>query len=69
MAGREGRRLRDRVPSVLDAATDAPADDDVDERDAFDRVTFTDEELTELALDASPFDPFDPDVDPFEPPA
>lgn len=41
--------------------------DDVDERDAFDRVEFDDDELTELALAADPFDPFDPDVDPFDP--
>ncbi|MCB0968372.1 MAG: hypothetical protein KDB37_16185 [Ilumatobacter sp.] len=65
MAGRDGRRLLGRVPGDAGGAND----DGVDERDAFDRVTFTDEELTELALDASPFDPFDPDVEPFEPPA
>jgi hypothetical protein len=35
------------------------------ELDAFDRVTFTDEELTRLALDAEPFDPFDPAVQQF----
>ncbi len=33
--------------------------------DPFDEVEFTDEELTELALDAEPFDPFDPDVEQF----
>lgn len=66
MAGRDGRRLLGR------AAIGEPAIDvanDIDDRDAFDRVTFTDEELTELALDAKAFDPFDPDVEPFEPPA
>ena len=35
------------------------------ELDAFDRVTFSDEELTELALEAEPFDPFGPDVEPY----
>jgi hypothetical protein len=43
--------------------------DEMDEtiaRDAFDLVEFTDEELTELALDADPFDPFDPDVEPID---
>lgn len=35
------------------------------ELDAFDRVTFTDEELTEMALGAEPFDPFDPGVERF----
>lgn len=34
-------------------------------RDAFDDVTFTDDELTELALGATPFDPFGPDVERF----
>jgi hypothetical protein len=40
--------------------------DDMDDTiglDAFDLVEFTDEELTELALDARPFDPFAPDVE------
>jgi hypothetical protein len=40
--------------------------DDTIPRDAFDLVEFTDEELTELALDADPFDPFDPDVEPID---
>ena len=64
MAERDGRRLLKRAP------VEPPTDDvdDVDDRDAFDRVTFTDEELTELALDARSFDPFDPDVEPFQPP-
>ena len=49
---------------------DEGGDDDPDaldelELDAFDRVTFTDEELTELALDAELFDPFDPEVECF----
>jgi hypothetical protein len=49
---------------------DGEGDDDPDaldelELDAFDRVTFTDEELTELALDAELFDPFDPEVERF----
>lgn len=35
------------------------------EQDAFDRVTFSDEELTRLALDAEPFDPFDPEIERF----
>lgn len=39
---------------------------DHDHTDAFDRVTFTDDELSELALAADPFDPFDDDVVPFE---
>jgi len=52
---------------------DEEGDDDPDaldelELDAFDRVTFTDEELTELALDAELFDPFDPEVDRFDGP-
>jgi hypothetical protein len=44
---------------------DDAGEDDLDalELDAFDRVTFTDEELTEMALDAEPFDPFDPEVE------
>ena len=45
---------------------DAYRTDDMDDtigRDAFDLVEFTDEELTELALDADPFDPFDPEVE------
>jgi hypothetical protein len=33
--------------------------------DPFDEVEFTDEELTALALEAAPFDPFDPDVERF----
>lgn len=65
MAGRDGRRLLGRASVGEPPAVEA---DDVDERDAFDRVTFTDEELTELALDATTFDPFDPEVEPFEPP-
>jgi hypothetical protein len=46
---------------------DAGQDPDLDalELDAFDRVTFTDDELTELALEAEPFDPFDPSIEPF----
>jgi hypothetical protein len=35
--------------------------------DPFDDVTFTDEELTELALGATPFDPFGPDVERWNP--
>lgn len=65
MAGRDGRRLLGRVSAGEPPATDA---DDIDDRDAFDRVTFTDDELTELALDATAFDPFDPEVEPFDPP-
>ena len=38
------------------------------EADAFDAVTFTDDELERLALDARPFDPFGADVEPFESP-
>ena len=52
----------------FDVRPDGPDEfDDFDEldRDAFDTVTFTDEELTELALDAKPFDPFDDDVEQF----
>jgi hypothetical protein len=48
---------------------DDPGDDpelDALELDAFDRVTFTDEELTEMALDAEPFDPFDPEIECFD---
>jgi len=41
--------------------------DGYDGRDEFDKVTFTDEELTELALGAQPFDPFGPDVVPIDP--
>lgn len=67
MAGREGRRLLGHA-AVGVPATDDVHVDDFDDRDAFDRVTFTDEELTELALDAPSFDPFDPEVEPFEPP-
>jgi hypothetical protein len=46
---------------------DDAGDDDLDalELDAFDRVTFTDDELTEMALEAEPFDPFDPEVEQF----
>ncbi|MAT06533.1 MAG: hypothetical protein CL424_15955 [Acidimicrobiaceae bacterium] len=66
MAGRDGRRLLGRA--LGDDHVDGDADDDIDERDAFDRVTFTDDELAEMALDAPPFDPFAPDVEPFEPP-
>ena len=40
-------------------------DDEEGELDDFDRVEFSDEELTQLALDAQPFDPFDPDVERF----
>lgn len=41
--------------------------DDLDgvEPDPFDAVTFTDDELTDLALAAETFDPFDPDVERF----
>ena len=71
MTGRDGRRLLGRgtvgEPPAVDT-DDIDDIDDFDERDAFDRVTFTDEELTELALDAPSFDPFDPEVEPFEPP-
>jgi hypothetical protein len=49
---------------VVDDAGDDPELDAL-ELDAFDRVTFTDEELTEMALEAEPFDPFDPDVERF----
>lgn len=49
---------------MVDDAADDPELDAL-ELDAFDRVTFTDEELTEMALDAQPFDPFDPEVERF----
>jgi hypothetical protein len=39
---------------------------DTVEVDPFDTVEFSDEELTRLALEARPFDPFDPDVEPFD---
>jgi hypothetical protein len=35
------------------------------DRDAFDSVEFSDDELAQLALDADPFDPFDPELEPF----
>jgi hypothetical protein len=35
------------------------------DRDAFDAVEFSDEELAQLALEALPFDPFGPDVEQF----
>ena len=46
------------MPGGHDDPEDVPRDD-------FDAVTFTDEELEELALAARPFDPFDRDVEPF----
>jgi len=60
---------RDQAPQADGRASDAGPDRlDLDgvPRDAFDLVEFTDEELTQLALDADPFDPFDPEVHPFD---
>ena len=37
-----------------------------DPLDAFDLVTFSDDELSRLALQADPFDPFESDVVPFD---
>lgn len=54
---------RDDGRAELGHAYDTDEIDDTIGLDAFDLVEFTDEELTELALDASPFDPFAPDVE------
>ena len=57
---------RDDGRAELGHAYDTDEIDDTIGLDAFDLVEFTDEELTELALDADPFDPFDPDVEPID---